>query len=413
MEMLIAGIIGVTAGFVLAWFVWGRSQGIPRNQYEVLAKEKTDLNNRVLELTKDGSRLEAEKRGLQEKLDTGKSEFENLQQKSEERFKNLAQDILEAQSKKFQESGEKSIQAIIDPLKERLQELQENVIEAKSLNQDMKQETQSLILALRGDSTTQGRWGELVLEQILERSGLREGEEYTVQGKGLGLKSDGGETQKPDVIVNIPDPEKAKHIIVDSKVSLTAYDAYVNTADPEAKEVFLKEFLDSIRKHVSGLSGKKYEFNEKLNTPDFVLMFVPLEGAFALAMQSDKGVFAEAWDKSIAIVSPTTLLYTLKTVAALWRQERVSKNVLKISEQAGSLYDKFVSFLEDLENIGSKLKGAQNSYDDAMKKIQTGRGNLIDKVESLKTLGAKASKQISQKFIQEAKDDEQERNPNE
>lgn len=408
MEMLIAGIIGIMTGFLLAWFVWGRSQGISRNQYEAVAKEKTDLNDRVLELAKDTSRLEAEKKALLEKLETGKADFDNLQQKLEERFKNLAQDILDKQCEKFQESGEKSIQSIIDPLKERLRELQENVIETKTLNQEMKQETESLVLALRGDSTTQGRWGELVLEQILERSGLREGEEYTVQGKGLGLKGVEGETQKPDVIVNIPDPEKAKHIIVDAKVSLTAYDAYVNTTEPDAKERYLKEFLDSVRKHVSGLSGKKYEFNEQLNAPDFVLMFIPLEGAFALAMQSDKDIFSDAWDRNIAIVSPTTLLYTLKTVAALWRQERVSKNVLKISEQAGSLYDKFVGFLEDLENVGSKLKGAQDSYEEAIKKISTGRGNLIGKVESLKTLGAKASKQIDRKLMEEPENEKEE-----
>jgi len=405
MEILIAGIIGVMTGFVLTWFVCGRSQGMLRSQYETLAKEKTDLNNRVLELAKDTSRLEAEKKALLEKLETGKADFDNLQQKLEERFKNLAQDILDKQCEKFQESGEKSIQSIIDPLKERLRELQENVIETKALNQEMKQETESLVLALRGDSTTQGRWGELVLEQILERSGLRQGEEYTVQGKGLGLKGVEGETQKPDVIVNIPDPEKAKHIIVDAKVSLTAYDAYVNTTEPDTKERYLKEFLDSVRKHVSGLSGKKYEFNEQLNTPDFVLMFIPLEGAFALAMQSDKDIFSAAWDRNIAIVSPTTLLYTLKTVAALWRQERVSKNVLKISEQAGSLYDKFVGFLEDLENVGSKLKGAQDSYEEAIKKISTGRGNLIGKIESLKILGAKASKEIDKKLTHDSEEE--------
>ena len=412
MEMMIA-LFCVLAGFIVAWLFLGRSKSISKETHENLLKEKAELSNKVLELSKDVSRLEAEKKGLQEKLEAGKTEAESLQQKFEDRFKNLAQDILETQSKKFQESGEKSIKSIIDPLKENLLELQKNVIETKSLNQDMTKETKSLVLALRGDSTTQGRWGELVLQQILDRSGLREGEEYIAQGKGLGLKGDEGDNQKPDVIINIPDPEKTKHLIIDSKVSLSAYDGYVNTSIDETRQAFLKEFLISIRKHISDLSGKKYDFNEKLSTPDFVLMFVPVEGAFALAMQVDKNVFIEAWDKNIAIVSPTTLLYTLKTVAALWRQERVSKNVLKIADQAGSLYDKFVSFLEDLENIGDKLKSAQNSYDDAINKIQSGRGNLIDKVESLKTLGAKASKQISQKFIQEAKDNKQEQSPNE
>jgi len=405
MGILAALVIGILIGFFIAWFVWGRPNGVPRDQYDSLFKEKTDLNGTVLQLTKDVSRLEAEKQGLQEKIEDGKAEFENLQQKSEERFKNLAQDILETQSKKFQESGEKSIQSIIDPLKERLQELQVNVIEAKSLNRDMTKETKSLVLALRGDSTTQGKWGELLLSQILDRSGLREGEGYVVQGKGLGLKDAEGDNQKPDVIINIPDAEKPKHIVIDSKVSLTAYDQYVNTPDSDARQISLKEFLVSVRKHIAELSNKKYERNEKLNSPDFVLMFVPLEGAFALAMQSDKDAFLEAWEKNIVIVSPTTLFSTLRTVAALWSQERVSRNVFQIADQAGTLYDKFVGLLADLEEIGNKLKGVQTSYDDAIKKIQTGRGNLIDRVESLKTLGAKASKQINPKFLQDKEDE--------
>lgn len=404
MEMLIA-LVCVLAGFIASWLILKRSNDGVRTDCESLAREKIDLSNKVLEMTKDVSRLETEKLGLQEKLVTHKTETENLQQAHEERFKNLARDILEVQSKKFQESGEKSIQSIIDPLKERLKELQENVIETKSLNRDMTKETKSLVFALRGDSTTQGKWGELLLSQILERSGLREGEGYIVQGKGLGLKDAEGDNQKPDVIINIPDAEKPKHIVIDSKVSLTAYDQYVNTPDSDVRQTYLKEFLVSVRKHIDELSNKKYERNEKLNSPDFVLMFVPLEGAFALAMQSDKDAFLEAWDKNIVIVSPTTLFSTLRTVAALWSQERVSRNVLQIADQAGTLYDKFVGLLLDLEEVGNKLKGAQTSYDDAMNKIQTGRGNLVDKVESLKKLGAKASKQIGQKFLQDKTDE--------
>ncbi len=403
---MIIGLICALVGFSTAWLFLGRSKGVPKEQYDALWKEKTDLGNKVLELTKDASRLEAEKGSLQERLDAGKSELENFHIKFEEHFKNLAQGILDSQSVKFQECGKESIKAIVDPLKENLQELQKSVIEAKSLNQNMTQETKSLVLALRGDSTTQGRWGEIVLEKILERSGLRAGEEYIVQGKGLGLKGGEGETQKPDVVINIPDPDKPKHIVIDSKVSLTAYDAYINTADSETREPILEKYLSSVREHINGLSGKKYDVNEKLSTPDFVLMFIPIEGAFALALQSDAELFPKAWDKNIVIVSPTTLLATLRTVAALWRQERGSKNVLKIAEQAGNLYDKFEGLLQDLQEIGNKLKGAQTSYDDAMNKIKTGRGNLIDKVEFLKTLGAKASKQINPKFIQDAKDSE-------
>lgn len=405
MEMLITLVAGVAIGFTIAWFVFGRSKGVPRDQYDCLLKEKTDLSDKVLGLVGDVSRLETEKSNLQGKLEAGKADFENLQQKSEDRFKILANDILEDQSRKFQATGERSIQAIIDPLKGSLKDLQESVIASKNINQDMTKETKSLVLALRGDSTTQGKWGEMVLEQILQRSGLREGEGYVLQGKGLGLKNAQGETQKPDVIINIPDPEKPRHIVVDSKVSLTAYDRYVNTTDPGMKQANLRELVLSVRNHVIGLNGKKYELNEKLCTPDFVLMFIPIEGAFALAIQGDSEIFPDAWDKNIVIVSPTTLLATLRTVAALWRQERISKNVLKIAEQAGNLYDKFVGFLEDLVDIGNRLEGVKNSYDGAFKKIKSGSGNLIGRVESLKELGAKASKQIDQKYLLESKEE--------
>jgi DNA recombination protein RmuC len=397
MEILIA--VGCfTAGFLVAWAVFGRSRGIPREQYDNLLKEKTEATSAVLGLTGNVSRLEAEKQGLLEKLKSDKADLENIQQKFEDRFKTLAQEILEAQQKKFQESGEAGIKSLVDPLWKQLKDLQEYAIEAKTLNQDMTKETKSLVTALRGDSTTQGRWGEMQLNHILDRSGLKEGEGYVVQGKGLGLKGEDGELQKPDVIINIPDPEKPKHLIIDSKVSLTSYDAYVNSDDMDVKQQSIKEFLVSIRNHVDDLGGKRYDRSEKLNSPDFVLMFIPIEGAFALAVQSDKDIFADAWEKHIVIASPTTLLATLRTVAALWSQERVSRNVLAIAERAGKLHEKFAGFLGDLEEVGKKLKSAQSSYDEAINKI-TGRGGLTSQVESLKSLGAKTSKTIDAKFL--------------
>lgn len=412
MATVIALGVGLVFGAAAVWLlskakiaglderVAGREREIADLRAQAAQKDAglQSLAAEVTRLAKIQTQLDTEKQGLLEKLNGDKAEIEKMQEKFEDRFKNLAQEILEAQQKKFQESGEAGIRSLVDPLWKQLRSLQEYAIEAKTLNQDMTQETKNLVTALRGDSATQGRWGELRLNHILERSGLKEGEGYVVQGRGLGLKGDLGELQKPDVIVNIPDPEKPKHLIIDSKVSLAAYDAYVNSDDPEARRRFLKEFLASIQKHVDDLGGKRYDRSERLNSPDFALMFVPIEGAFALAVQSDQDVFSDAWEKHVVIVSPTTLLATLRTVAALWSRERVSRNVLAIAERAGRLHEKFAGFLDDLEEIGEKLKSAQASYDDAISKI-TGRGGLTSQVETLKTLGAKTSKKIDPKFL--------------
>lgn len=381
--------------------VVGREREIADFKTQAAQKDSNlqSLTNEVTRLNKAQTQLETEKQGLLEKLETEKAELEKLQQKFEERFKILAQEILEAQQKKFKESGEAGIKALIDPLWDQLKDLQKYAIEAKALNQDMTKETKSLVTALRGDQTTQGRWGELELSLILDRSGLKEGEGYVVQGKGLGLSGEDGKAQKPDVIINIPDPERPKHVIIDSKVNLTNYDAFVNTAEAEIKQSELVAFLAAVRKNVNDLAGKKYHLNDKLNSPDFVLMFIPIEGAFALALQNDAALFPDAWDKNIVIVSPTTLLATLRTVAALWSQERARKNALEIADRGGKLYEKFVGFLEDLKAIGDNLKSAQGSYDDAIAKLHTGRGSLTSQVETLKTLGAKTSKKIDSKFL--------------
>lgn len=413
MAIISAFVIGLIVGAAAIWLiskariaglderVAGREREIADLKTQTAQKDAhlQSLTNEVTRLNKVQTQLDTEKQGLLEKLNTDKADLEKLQQKFEDRFKNLAQEILETQQKKFQESGEAGIKTLIDPLWKQLKDLQEYAIEAKNLNQDMTKETQSLVTALRGDSTTQGRWGELRLSHILERSGLREGEGYVVQGKGLGLKGEEGEQQKPDVIINIPDLEKPKHVIIDSKVSLKAYDEFVNAGDPDAKQAALEEFLTSVRGHIDDLGSKRYDRSEKLNSPDFVLMFVPIEGAFALALQSDNEIFTDAWEQNIVIASPTTLLATLRTVAALWSQERVYKHVLEIAEQGRKLYEKFVNFLEDLKTIGEKLKGAQASYDHAIGKLHTGQGSLTSQVEKLKTLGVKTSKKIDPKFL--------------
>jgi DNA recombination protein RmuC len=418
MNILFAWVVGLILGAAAVWLlsnakiaglderIAGRDREIADLKAQSAQKDASlqSQTNEVTRLNKIQTQLDTEKQGLLEKLKTDKADLENIQQKFEDRFKTLAHEILEAQQKKFQESGEAGIKSLVDPLWKQLKDLQEYAIEAKTLNQDMTKETKSLVTALRGDSTTQGRWGEMQLTHILDRSGLKEGEGYVIQGKGLGLKGEEEERQKPDVIINIPDPEKPKHLIIDSKVTLTAYDAYINSNDPDAKQQSLKDFLVSIRKHVDELGDKRYDRSQKLNSPDFVLMFVPIEGAFALAVQSDKEIFADAWDKHIVIVSPTTLLATLRTVAALWSQERASRNVLAIADRAGKLHEKFAGFLGDLEEVGKKLKSAQSSYDEAISKI-TGHGGLTSQVETLKTLGAKTSKRIDPKFLPNPEED--------
>ena len=267
----------------------------------------------------------------------------------------------------------------------------------------MTETTSNLTMALRGDVKAQGNWGQEVLARILEASGLREGEEYIAQGKGLDLVDSEDKRAQPDVIVNLPDN---KHIIVDSKVSLTYYDQLIVEQDQDKKKSLLNELVSSIYKHVDGLSGKKYQHLDELLTPDFVLMFVPIEGAFSIALQADKELHSYAWNKSVVIVSPTTLMATLRTVSSIWKIERQSRNAQVIATESGLLYDKFVGFISDMQEIGDKLKGTQQAYDGAMNKLSNGRGNLIGKVEKLKELGAKTFKNLPAALLTEGEENE-------
>lgn len=336
-----------------------------------------------------------------------------LRRQSQAQFENLAQKILDQNTRKFQESGEKNLKDLLNPLKERLQAFEKKVDDTyrhdtqersvlkhelerlAKLNQQMSQEAQNLTRALKADVKMQGNWGELILERLLSDSGLRAGEEYTTQGSGMGLKGSEGETLKPDVVINLPD---GKHLIIDSKVSLKAYEAYANATEDGLRDGCLKELLTSVYKHVDGLASKHYSSLEGLRCPDFVFLFMPLEPAFALTLQSDKELVAYAWNKRVAFVSPTTLLVTLGTVASLWKTERQNRNALEIARQGGALYDKFVAFTTDLDRIGRTLGDAQRTYDEAVAKLHTGRGNLVARVETLRKLGAKSTKELSEKF---------------
>lgn len=356
------------------------------------------------------SKQEADYHHLLQRHNEQKQELEKLQEKFTKEFENLANKILEEKSSKFTEQNKENIKNILGPLQEKIQLFekkvddsnQQNVIRhtsmvaqlnnLKELNQQITKEASNLTKALKGDTKMQGNWGELVLERVLEKSGLEKGSEYTVQNS---FTTEEGKRVLPDVIIHLPDDKK---MIVDSKVSLIAYERYVNEEDEEIKPTLLKEHLNSVRKHVEQLSAKSYHELYKIESPDFVLLFIPLEPAFAAASQLDTNLYSWAFEKNIVIVTPSTLLATLRTIDSMWQNEKQHKNAMEIAIQAGRLYDQFKNLLDDFEKVGKQLQTVQNSYGTAMTKL-TGKGNLLGRVEKLKKLGAKASKQIDQKWI--------------
>ena len=330
-------------------------------------------------------------------------------------FENVANKILEEKNKKFNEQSQKDITNLLTPFKDQFQQFQtvvkdsfgtqakeqfalkEEIKRVVEVHESMTLQTRGLTDALKGDSKTQGNWGEVMLEKILDDSGLRKGQDYIVQGAGMGLKeSETGKSQRPDVVIHLPDN---KHVIIDSKVSLTHYEGFCSAETAEEKSQYLAQFLRSVKKHVTDLQDRGYEHIDKLESPDFVLMFMPIEGAYALAVQSDTELHRYAWDKKIVIVCPSTLFATLKTIASIWRLELQNKHAVEIARQGGELYDKVVGFIEDMDAIGSQLGKVQKTYDGAMNKLSTGRGNIIGKTEKLKTLGAKAKKSMPTEFL--------------
>jgi len=352
-------------------------------------------------------RLEAE---LDSERKQGLGRIESLNEAKEaltSQFKNLANEILEDKSKRFTEQNAASLDALLKPLQTKLTEFKEQVSnsygnEARerfalkseierlaNLNLRMSDETRSLTQALKGDSKVQGNWGELVLESILESSGLRKGEEYLVQDSHT--KTDGSRLQ-PDVVVKLPE---GRSLVVDSKVSITAYARHAETTDPIVAEQELAAHIQSLRQHIQGLSGKNYSSLYGIGSVDFVLMFVPIEPAFLLALKTAPNLYQEALAKNIVLVCPSTLMATLRTVAHLWRQDHQNRNALEIAKQCGTLYDKFVGFVEDLEKLGQRLDQAQTSYHDAFNKLKSGKGNLIRTAEKVRELGVKPSKNIS------------------
>jgi DNA recombination protein RmuC len=378
-----------------------------KNERNKFREENTALVGRL-------EKAKEEYRNLKEKLDTQKAELEEIQKKFTVEFENIAGKILEKNSEKFTAANQKNIGEVLNPLKEKLQlfekkvddtykqglkdqtDLRAELKKLYELNARISEEAGNLTKALKGDVKKQGNWGEVVLERILERSGLNEGENgYQKQFSDF---SDDGKRIQPDVVVNLPDN---KHIIIDSKVSLIAYERAVNADTDEERARHVKEHLLSLKAHIKGLSEKHYQSARKLNSPDFVLLFLPIESSFSLAIQEDQELFSFAWDQKVVIVSPSTLLATLRTIASIWQQENQTRNALEIARQGGALYDKFVNFIGDMEKIGNNLRLTQNSYSDAMNKLSEGRGNLVRSTEKLKVLGAKASKELPKKMLED------------
>ncbi len=377
-----------------------------------LRLEKERLGNQI-------TRYEADMENLQLKNAEQKAEVEKLQEKFTKEFENLANKILDEKSTKFTEQNQKNIKNILNPLQEKIllfekkveesrkenygihQALKEQLLNLQSQNLKITQEAENLTKALKGDSKMQGNWGELVLERVLEKSGLEKDREYSVQQS---FTLEDGTRVLPDVIIHLPDGKK---MIVDSKVSLTDYERYVNAED-ELKDKFLKEHINSLRKHVDQLSAKKYEDLYEMESPDFVLLFVPIEPAFAVAINNDNNLYNKAFEQNIVIVTPSTLLATLRTIDSMWNNEKQQRNAIEIARQAGALYDKFEGFVGDLTKVGKKMDDAKSEYKGAMNKLVEGRGNIIASIEKLKKMGAKAKKSIPDSILKRAQEDDYE-----
>jgi len=373
-----------------------KSEEIQRLQQELTLQLEL-ANNRGIEV----ATLKTVNDNLAEKLENQKGEIENLQKRLTTEFENIAQKILKERSDEFSISNHKSLSEILNPLKERIQDFEKKVDETYknelrdkiSLSEEVKalarlntrisEEANNLTKALKGDVKKQGNWGEVILERVLERSGLTRGQEYEREVVVDGADSS---VQRPDVIIHLPDN---KHIIIDPKVSLVAYERLMSAETEDHRVAYLKDHINSLRSHVKLLSEKNYQNAQNLNTPDFVLMFLPIEASFSVAVQGDSDIFAYAWERKIVIVSPTTLLATLRTISSIWKQENQTKNAQEIARLSGALYDKFIGFAEDMAKIKTNIDRTSNSFDDAMKKMKDGSGNIIRTAEKIKELGAK------------------------
>ncbi len=364
----------------------------------------------------DQRKLLQENGRLQAIAEHREKDLKELQQKFQTEFELVSSKMFKENSREFAESSQMKIEEILSPLKQKMDIFQANLTEVSKVgtaerltlkckidmmaecSKVLAEETHRLTRTLKGDVKKQGTWGELILQKVLEASGLRENMEYTLQGTGLGLSNDEGRRMQPDVIINLPD---AKRVIIDSKMSYVHYDEYLNKTSEEEKTESLKKLTLSLKEHVKELSEKNYQSAKNLENPNFVLLFVPIEAIFSLVIEKEPALFEEAWKKSIIIVSPTNILAILRTIESIWKTERQNKNTQKIAEDAAALYDKFVDFLKDLEGAQKYIQSAGDSFDKAMLKLSSGRGNLIKKTEDLRKLGLKTKKQIPLSYLED------------
>ena len=429
---IIALLIGAYIGKLLTKIASEKEKSSLQERNAILNETKVTAEKTITELQLDYKQLQTEKEdiikvniqqdaainSLNEKLSTQKDELENIQEKFTKEFENLANKILDEKSVKFTEQNKENIKQILNPLQEKIKlfedkvdkthkesidyhaALRQQIIGLKDLNEQMSKEAINLTKALKGDSKIQGNWGELILERVLEKSGLEKDREYVLE-KSFSTNDEHKIRLRPDVIINLPDSKK---MVIDSKVSLTAYEQYVNSEDEDQKNQYLKEHIASLNRHVSQLSEKKYEDIYEIESPDFVLLFVPVEPAFAVAINSDNQLYNKAFEKNIVIVTPATLLATLRTIDSMWQNEKQQRNAIEIARQAGALYDKFEGLVTDLTKVGKKMDEAKTEYKGAMNKLVEGRGNLITSVEKIKKLGAKAKKSLPQNIVDRAEE---------
>ncbi|MBG6130546.1 DNA recombination protein RmuC [Aquimarina sp. EL_43] len=383
-------------------------------QLSELIKEREEIRREKDFLNTELTRRNAEYENLQLKNTSQKEEVEKLQEKFTKEFENLANKILDEKSNKFTEQNKENIKSILNPLQEKINTfekkveqthkesidyhaaLRQQIVGLKDLNEQMSKEATNLTKALKGDSKMQGNWGELVLERVLEKSGLEKDREYFVQQS---FTLDNGQRVMPDVVIYLPDSKK---MVIDSKVALTAYERYINEENEELRGTHLKEHITSLKRHVDQLSEKNYQDLYDIESPDFILMFVPIEPAFAIAINQDNKLYNQAFEKNIVIVTPSTLLATLRTIDTMWNNEKQQRNAIEIARQAGALYDKFEGLVKDLTGVGKKIDDAKKDYSAAMNKLVEGRGNLITSVEKLKKMGAKAKKSLPEAVIKRA-----------
>jgi len=429
MEIILA-IIGLIVGFAVAWFITSAKLKSLSNdnsklleRSSLLEKDKenqaTELKGereKVIELNSSLASLNSDYSNLQQKLLEQKAEIEKLQEKFTMEFENLANRIFEEKGKAFTETNKTNLTQILDPLKEKIKDFEKRVEESnkenidrhaslrqqlqmlKDINQEITKEAKNLTEALKGQSKTQGNWGEFILESILEKSGLVKGREYVAQES---LTAESGKRYQPDVIIKLPEN---KSIVIDSKVSLTAYEKFISSENEKDQQLALRDHNISIRGHIKNLSSKNYQNLYQLESLDFVLMFMPIEPAFIMAVQHDINLYNEAYEQNIIPVSPSTLLVTLRTIASIWRQEKQNRNAVEIARQSGELLDKFTAFVDDLILVGKGLVGAKENYDKAMNKLVEGRGNLVSRTEKIKQLGAKVTKSLPPSLINRVDD---------